>query len=116
MANLKLYYSELGSDSDIETLEFKSAKSRMDYIYNKVARCNPKRVFTLIIEHSEDYSSVYVFDKWVCIDLIAGWGFKEFWLYEWDSYEEAYKNALDIKEESPLCYSSKGDLPPLCLN
>lgn len=78
MANLKLHYSELGSDSDVQTLEFKSAKQRMDYIYNRVTNCSPKRVFTLLVERSRDYSSVYVFDKWVCIDLIAGWGFKEF--------------------------------------
>ncbi len=25
-------------------------------------------------------------------------------LHEYDSYEEAYKVALDMKEESPLCY------------
>lgn len=27
------------------------------------------------------------------------------WIMEWESFEEAYKYSLDLKEESPLCYS-----------
>lgn len=28
----------------------------------------------------------------------------DIWIMEWESYEEAYKYCLDIKETNPLCY------------
>jgi hypothetical protein len=46
-----------------------------------------------------------VFENWSGIQDVVESKWKEFWLFEWESYEDAYKNALDLKEVSPLCYS-----------
>jgi hypothetical protein len=110
MGKYKLNFSELNSNSDVECLEFTSAKKRSAFIADRVIGSiynDPKKVFTLIVKYSDndERDDVYVFDKWECIDLVVKQSWEEFWLFEWDSYEEAYKNALDLKEISPLCYS-----------
>jgi hypothetical protein len=107
MSKYKLNFSELNSDSDVEYLEFTSAKKRASFIADRVIANKPKRVFTFIVKYSEndEHSDVYVFENWSCIQLIVENRWKEFWLFEWGNYEDAYKNALDLKEISPLCYS-----------
>ena len=107
MSKYKLNFSELNSSSDVEYIEFTSAKKRAQFIADRVIANNPKRVFTFIVKYSEndEHSDVYVFENWSCIQSIVENRWKEFWLFEWDSYEEACKNALDLKEISPLCYS-----------
>ena len=107
MSKYILYFSELNSDSDVNKLEFTSAKKRESFIAERVIGINPKRVFTLILKYSErdEDLDVYVFENWSCIKDIVSSKWKIFWLFEWESYEDAYKNALDLKEVSPLCYS-----------
>ena len=107
MSKYKLNFSELNSNSDVEHLEFTSAKKRASFIADRVISNNPKRVFTFIVKYSDndEHSDVYVFENWSCIQSIVETRWKEFWLFEWESYEDAYKNALDLKEVSPLCYS-----------
>lgn len=107
MSKYKLNFSELNSNSDVENLEFSSAKKRASFIADRVIGVNPKRVFTLIIKYSknDEHSDVFVFENWSGIQNVVESKWKEFWLFEWESYEDAYKNALDLKEVSPLCYS-----------
>jgi hypothetical protein len=107
MKNYILNFSELNSKSDVEHLEFSSAKKRAQFIADKVIGVKPIRVFTLIVEYyeNESDSDVYVFNNWNCIESVVKTRWKNFWLFEWKSYEDAYKNALDLKEVSPLCYS-----------
>lgn len=107
MSKYKLNFSELNSVSDIEYLEFTSAKKRASFIADRVIANNPKRVFVFIVQYSENdaHYDVYVFEDWSCIQKNVEDKWKQFWLFEWESYEEAYKNALDLKEGSPLCYS-----------
>jgi len=107
MSKYKLNFSKLNSTSDVECLEFTSAKKRASFIADRVIATRPNRVFTFVVKYTDndEDSDVYVFDSWSCIASIAGDGWKDFWLFEWESYEDAYKNALDLKEVSPLCYS-----------
>lgn len=107
MKKYKLNFSELNSDSDVECLEFTSAKKRAAFIADRVIANNPQRVFTLIVKYSENDHDldVYIFENWLCIQSLVEDKWKDFWLFEWVSYEDAYKNALDLKEVSPLCYS-----------
>ena len=107
MSKYKLHFSELNSTLDVECLEFTSAKKRSSFIADRVIANNPIRVFTLIVNYNEDrkYSDVYVFENWSCIQDVVNSKWTEFWLFEWESYSDAYKNALDLKETNPLCYS-----------
>ena len=44
------------------------------------------------------------------VDYLKQYEFKSkerFFLHEYDSYEEAYKVALDMRESNPLCYTNK---------
>lgn len=107
MGKYKLNFSELNSSWDVQSLEFTSAKKRASFIADRVVSNTPKRVFTLIVQYTDndEPSDVYVFENWSCIQSFVEARWKEFWLFEWESYEDAYQNALDLKEVSPLCYS-----------
>ena len=108
MSKYVLHFSELKC-SEITQKSFTSAKKRSEFIADRVIGIQPKRVFTLIVGYDDDdvnAQDVYTFDQWSCIQDIVKTRWKTFYLYEWESYEEAYKYALDIKEVNPLCYSS----------
>ena len=102
-----LNFSKLNSSSDVECLEFTSAKKRASFIADKVISNNPKKAFTYIVKYSEndEHSDVYVFTNWSCIQEIVEHRWQECYLFEWESYEDAYSNALKFKEIDPLCYS-----------
>ena len=105
----KLHYAELNSDSDIELIEFDSIEERQDFIADKTISVKQK-VFTLIIhwsENSDDDLGVYIFDCFRDIEKIVLQRAVVFSLFEWESYEDAYANALDLKELNPLCYNKK---------
>lgn len=108
MSKYKLFFSELNSNSDVECLEFTSADKRAYFISERVILSKPERVFTLIVSYNDNddnASDVYVFDQWSCIKEVVQQRWESFWFFEWSSYEDAYKNALDLKEVNPLCYS-----------
>jgi hypothetical protein len=104
MSKYKLNYSGLNSKEDFEKVSFTSARKRSEFIADRVIG-GPKKVYVLVVGYSEDRSDVYVFKDWWCIDLVVKQSWDTFWLIEYESYEEAYKYALDVKEESELCYS-----------
>ena len=108
MSKYILNFAELNSDADVDAISFTSATKRASFIAERVIGSKPERVFTLVVSYDDnDYNAcdVYVFDKWTCIKEVVQQRWKSFWLFEWSSYEDAYKNALDMKEVSPLCYS-----------
>ena len=111
MSKYNLYYSELGSSADVECKKFKSAIKRAFWMANRVIGIKRDRVFVLVVsydDNDDEQSDVYVFDNW----RISGIGkivenrWKSFWLYECESYEQAYKLTLDLKEPNPLCYTN----------
>lgn len=104
---LKLYYAELElGEEDIEELEFNSAKKRTGFIADKVIGRTTPAVFLMAIEKTPTHSDIYVFEDWNAISFINKqddrWPVMH--LQEYESYEDAYAVALDMKEESPLCY------------
>ena len=108
MSKYILNFSELNSNADVECVKFTSATKRAKYIADRVTGTNPPRVFTLIVSYDDkddNACDIYIFDKWSCIQEVVNTRWKSFWLFEWHSYEEAYKNALDLKETNHLCYS-----------
>jgi len=80
MSKYKLNFSELNSNSDVEYLEFSSAKKRASFIADRVIGVNPKRVFTFIIKYSEndEHSDVFVFENWSGIQDVVDSKWKEF--------------------------------------
>ncbi len=107
MSKYVLNFSKLNSSCDVECLKFTSAKKRALFIADRVIANNPKRVFTFIVKYSKnnEHSDVYVFTNWSCIKDIVESRWEECYLLEWESYEDAYKNALLLKEVESLCYS-----------
>lgn len=108
MSKYKLNFSCLNSNSDVKSLEFTSSKKRADFIADRVIGAFPKRIFTVVINYSEPegkHIDVYVFENWSCIQDVVQSRWRSFYLFEWNSFEEAYKNALDLQENSKLCYS-----------
>lgn len=104
MGKYKLHYSELNSTKDVEILNFTSGNKRSSFIADKTIGIRPKRVFTLIVKYSETYSDIYIFDNYQCIEKISNNMLDEMFLFEWECYEEAYKNAIILKECNELCY------------
>ncbi len=108
MAKYKLNFSKLNSNSDIDVIEFTSASRRASFIADRVVGVKPDRVFTLIVSYSKTNDSeidVYIFDNYSCVQDVVKSKWIDFFLFEWESYEEAYKNALDLREPNPLCYT-----------
>lgn len=117
MAKFKLNYHGLNCDSDVEYLEFKNTKERYFFLQEKIIGAMPKRVFILIIHHTSsptptnkelsesENNSVYIFDWWDTIEKYTKEKWDTFSLFEFESYECAYKTALDLQETNPLCYS-----------
>lgn len=102
-----LHYSALNSSDDIEKFSYTSNALRFNEISDYVFS-GKKCVFLLAVEHSKEFSSIFVFDrsniyalrlleKDKCI-------FEDVFLFEYESYEAAYQNALDMMEPNKLCY------------
>lgn len=107
MGKYKLNFGKLNSTEDVECLEFTSAKKRRAFIAERVIATKPNRVFILVIEYEKGgkYNDVFIFDQWSGIQSVVSQRWKDFWLFECVSYEDAYATALDLKEVNPLCYT-----------
>jgi hypothetical protein len=101
----KLHYAEVNNHNDIPCLEFKTHFDMVDFI-DAVTMQKKNVVFLLCKDQdptiliTEKYLVVEEFlnkmPTWKCVG--------NYYLQEYYSYEEAYKVALDIHEENPLCY------------
>jgi hypothetical protein len=113
MDKFKLHYAELELQDDIPCFEFDSKYKMLDYISN-IYKNNH---FTTL----NKVCLVAIWDDLIVVDSVSriiefvnngvdnhlSLELQEVFLQEYDSYEEAYKVALNMKEDSPLCYSNK---------
>ena len=104
----KLYYGKIDHDGEVPLLRFKTNNKRKMFILDKVIDSRGTKVFVLFIDYGDAYKSIYVFNKWFCVRFLESKSFDSayytFSLYEYESYQEAYKSCLDLQEENPLCY------------
>jgi hypothetical protein len=120
--NYKVHYAPLDlQGKDIEVYEFKKSLEATAFILSEP---NPKQptVYLIAIDEmvfvSEYISFIsivfqsFVKESTIHIKKDSIWQIDEtvetefnIFLQEYASYEEAYKAALEMKEESPLCYS-----------
>jgi hypothetical protein len=110
--NYKLHYApiDLGQE-DIPCYEFATSKERVKFIEDIIYKKSEEVVFVLCFE---DYiqDCVYVGDSvmtfeplWRISDEDISSYPENAYLQEYESYEEAYKVALDMKETNPFCYN-----------
>lgn len=108
MENYKLYYAELNLQGDIPCYEFKTFEDLVSYACERVELNKGKAVFLI----AKDYQSTcpFITDNTFSIgfmlDKMPGMGFKsDTHIQEYESFEEAYKVALAMVEDKPLCYT-----------
>ena len=90
-----------------------------DFICSNISSLN-ELVYVLAYE-SKHFDTIFVEHETTLIDLIASSTITEmcdfdmdenvdvhFYLFEFDSYEEAYKLCLDLREPTGLAYEDKG--------
>ena len=71
-------------------------------------------LFGVVDIHSEGYQDVYVTDNGLLMEMFIGSNFMlnsennviQCYLQEYESYQDAYDAALDLKESNPLCYNA----------
>lgn len=113
--NITLLYAQINS-ATINELSFISIKHLEEWLHEKVTNDIGDRVYLFTHEWPDkddlEQTEIYVTEKiGLVADLITQahyFGYDmipAFHLQEYDSYEEAYKVALNMKELSPLCYS-----------
>jgi hypothetical protein len=107
MKGIKLHYASLDLQGDIPCYKFKGIEELRNFVTGIISKSDI--VYLLVIQ-----DDVFVTENTILIselfdgNLNSVYPFFEgepIFLQEYASYEEAYKVALDIKEESPLCYS-----------
>tara|TARA_R110000868_G_C10829439_1_gene759259 strand:- start:187 stop:516 length:330 start_codon:yes stop_codon:yes gene_type:complete len=106
----ELHYSEINSEQkDVKLISFESLMQRKYFIDNKILSSKNDKVFLFAIEYSKSLSSIYIFDQYVCISNLKYMAYKyeSLYFFEYESYEEAYKAALDMKSaETDLAYNN----------
>jgi hypothetical protein len=117
----KLHYAELGKENeDVKEIVFSSSRKRFSFIADKIINRNLEKKIVFLIAIEKDYlepphkdpsgDSIYVFTLYRDIDFLKtheNGQWKDIFLFEYNSYEKAYKAALDMREPNPLCYSAK---------
>lgn len=105
MGKYKLNYASLKSLDEDEVITFTSTAKRRNWIINKTIGIYPRRVFVLIVKYSETSRDIYVFHDFHCITDVSKFSW-ELYLYEFESYKDAYGFALTLREDSELCYNN----------
>ena len=104
----KLTHADIAHPDVNKETSFDSLVERFEYL-SDIIRQAGRVVFLLLVEDSEDkdFKSIFVFDdldqSGICQYSFDHQDF-EYLLLEFKSYEEAYKVALTMKSENPLCY------------
>jgi hypothetical protein len=107
----KVYYAQLHLQGDVPCLEFASIEEIRSFITGIIypLKMASEKVYVVLIQ-----GEVIVTDNVLLIEelfdgnLTSAYPFYEgedIFIQEYQSYEEAYKIALMMKEFSPLCYS-----------
>jgi hypothetical protein len=125
--NYKLHYAELNLTSDIPCLQFDSKNKLLDYVHTIYKNNSYTRLKVIcIVQIGENLIVVNsmksildfindLLDEHESIHQLFG---NDVSIHEFSSYEEAYKFAILLKEESRLCYSDNVeiDLYPVYFN
>ncbi len=108
----ELYYAQrtiLNRLLDIVHKEFESPVQRSAFIRSNTITSKPV-VFLLAIETklgNETNSDIYVFENWDSVSFIYDDKRQSImYLQEYESYEDAYGVALEMREENKLCYNN----------
>ena len=101
MKRYKLYYSELNSTSEVQRLEFSSVKKRELFVSDKIYDGDKKKVFVFIAKYTEQEEEpcIFVFQhRYSVYWFLKSNNVKEFWLFEFNTYKEAYEYCIEYKE------------------
>lgn len=105
MNQYTLYYAPLDLLDNIKEVKSKSLSSMQELLADIIIG-KKNVVFLLAFEDNDGHSEIFVFDKYSQIfDSKCLGVYNKVFLQEYESYEEAYKVALDMREPNPLCYS-----------
>lgn len=101
----KIHYAKLDLQGDIPCVELQSFREAYAFIESVLYPETKNKVYLLAVEDeifiSETASLICKMYK----DAISYSKQKEIFLQEYQSYEDAYRVALDMKEVSALCYN-----------
>lgn len=109
---IKLHYAELNNQGDIPCLKFETLEDLKMHIFGY----DDKNVVYLFSFDGEEtpmdsevfitHSSYFLYDFLKHFqDELNLYYISDFFLQEYQSYEEAYRVALMMKETNPLCYN-----------
>ena len=102
MKKFKLHYAELSNHEDIPCLEFTTSKEMVDFIDSVCVEKNRSMIWLLACDHradifiSENYFTIKNILKKMSTWKVPG----DYYLQEYDSYQEAYIIALDMLNDS----------------
>jgi hypothetical protein len=102
----RLHYAQVNVQ-EIEEINFESQSGLLSFIEEEINKTRKKVIYLLGLN---DKPNVLVtsskLDIITFLRYMPTWGSSgnDYFLQEYESYEEAYEVALDMAEESPLCY------------
>jgi hypothetical protein len=108
MKNYKLHYKALNSQVYVHLYEFKKFEDLEHFVYEKCRENRDKAVY--LISKDCTSTSPFITDnpfdiEFILLKMPQMNSHKDTFIYEYDSFESAYKSALDIVEPKKLCYS-----------
>jgi len=103
----RLHYAKLGLDTDIPTHEFSDKSERLKFFVENTLDRKGECVWLVTTDREAE---VYVTHRcvrvWHYVQFMPLlYESEEWFLFEFDSYQEAYNVALHMAEVSPMCYS-----------
>ena len=105
---IKLHYASIDSDKEINIFEFKDKRALLDQIdqicYGKLN----ENVLLFSTDNHSDFTFVtnnYLEIQFILSKCNAIFTSNDYYLQEYDSFEEAYSIALSMKESNEKCYS-----------
>ena len=118
--NYKLHYAKLNSTSDISCLEFNSKYQLLEHVeslYKKhwltslnfvcLVEVDKELIVVSSMKRILDFINNELWDNEFLSNDMFGFDVS---IHEYNSYQDAYKAAILLKEESELCYSDNVDL------
>lgn len=108
-----LYYAdslsnELGEARRVDCDSFESMIDYIDHLHSLNINTGNRKVYLLTVGDGVN-RRIYIEESSVHLQteiLPIHKAYTEFYLQEYNSYEEAYKVALNMREESDLCYNN----------
>jgi hypothetical protein len=102
---VKLHYAELELRGDIKKIKFDNVYKLCGELSNELSNTKDK-VYLLSINDNIHVSEHFMLIIHLIITL-SEWDDQDIFLQEYNSYESAYKVALDMMEVSHLCYEEE---------